>query len=47
MDLKQSVVDLNRYLVGPKWKAVDHTDQLVFLKRTGGPEVESVDLNYN
>ena len=47
MDLKPLVVDLNRYLLDPKYKTVDHVGQLDFLKRTGGPEVELVDLNYN
>ena len=39
-------VDLKRYLVDQQCKTVDHEGQLVFLKRTGGPEFESVDLNY-
>ena len=46
MDLKPLAVDLNRYLVEPKCKRVDHVGQLDFLKLTGGPEVELVDLNY-
>ena len=46
MDLKPLTVDLNRYLVDPKCKTVDHVSQLDFSKRTGGPEAELVDLNY-
>ena len=45
MEQKQFTVDLNRYLVGPKCKTVDHVRQLDFLKRTGRPKVELVDLN--
>ena len=47
MELNRSTIDLNRHLVNPKCKTVDHVKQLDFLKRTGGPEVELVDLNYN
>ena len=46
MNLNPLTVDLNRYLVEPKCKTVDHVEQLDFSKLTGGPEVELVDLNY-
>ena len=46
MHLKTLTVDLNRYPVDPKCETVDHVNQLDFSKRTGGPEVELVDLNY-
>ena len=46
MVLNPLTVDLDRYLVNLKCKAVDHVGQLDFLKLTGGPEVELVDLNY-
>ena len=45
MELNQLTVDLNRHLVDPKCKTVDHVRQLDFLKRTGGPKFEFVDLN--
>ena len=43
MDLKSLTVDLNRHLVNPKCKTVDHVKQLYFLKRTGGPELQLVE----
>ena len=46
MEPKPVTVDLNKYLVDQKCKTVDHVGQLDFSKRTGGPEVELVDLNY-
>ena len=39
-------IDLKRYLVGPKYKTVDHVGQWDFSKRTGRPGVELVDLNH-
>ena len=44
MDLKLLTVALNRYLVDPICKTVDHVGQLDFSKRTGGSEVKKVDL---
>ena len=46
MYLKPLTVDLSRYLVEPKYKMVDHVDQLDFSKLNGGTEVELVDLDY-
>ena len=46
MELKPLAEDLLRYLVDPNCKTVDHLGQLDFQKRTVGPEVELVDLNY-
>ena len=44
MVLNPLTVDLDRYVVNPKCKAVDHVGQLDFSKGVG-PEVELVDLN--
>ena len=46
MDLKPLAADLNGYLVDLKCKKVDQVGQLDFCKRTGGPEIELVGLNY-